>query len=1279
MQTGFYPFWFWNGEMDETEIRRQIREMADHGIKGFYIHPRQGLTVPYLSDAFFARVGAAIEEASQHGLTVHLYDEYPYPSGVAGGEVPASNPEFAATRLVPVVRDVASGPCRLEFPRGAVLRCVAYPIGPDGTPVWTEEFELNNSVGMVLARPSYNETGLTTYNRKRFFASGPTPVLETVLPDTHARWRVCTAILQVVDDHKYWGSFIDCLNPDAVAAFIEATHERYRSRFGDFFGTVVPSIFTDETEPRWSRLIAPRYASEYGRDLIGELPALLQTDHPGHASVVRDFERLRHRMFCEAFEQPIASWCRKNGIMYCGEKPAYRVSQLAYMDIPGCEPGHTKAGRKTDALRAPTRANARAVASAAYVYGKDGALCECYHSMGWGATMQDARLIADTLLLFGIDHLVPHGFFYSTHGLRKHDAPPSFFFQMPYWPLWHHVSDRIDRIAAAFESTRIDAEIAVIDPNPYQPSAEDSTEYERLMEELVAMHRGFVTVDFDVLADRPAAELAVGSVLIRDRECRAVVMPPVGLLDDDVAEWLERFEAGGGTVIRGTPGTATDLGEIENHVPRTVPIRLLEGERERVYSVSRSGDARRVFFVVNTGRGTARVVFETRDTLSEIPLDPEAEPLLSRSAAGYERELAPFESVLVRVGADEAGTHSISAGRRPGFVVETVPVGTPTNMRLLAANLARLGNWELQIADEAGRFGAAVPVTAAPLENQIAASGIAFSPEFGFRFGLPPTVSVRSLTVRYSCEFECSYAGPVMLVVEPDSIVGEWALAVNGTAGPDAADLVPVGPEVYPVRGALGVEITNLIRAGRNTIVITVTADGSGGLVNPIYLSGDFGVDTTPLTLRAPTAAAVFDDVDEAGAPYYAGVIEYTFEWDRVTNAVAAPDSAEVAFGAGFEDACEISFNGGPFHPALWSPYRVYPKPGELRHGRNTMVVRVYTSLIRAFEGTRFVPDRHEYVSIGGTMRKTRKTSVLAPDWWDFTTLDQKLLDDAAALTERDLLQLSRDGFTVVFYETLEEFYLAEALEYIDAWRASTPDKPVGVCGPIGPTEQLPLVARLVNALGINLAKHDAHFWGMDEWVLDGKPVDRSHPLSFRKANEALCFGRMDPALQMPEANKHYPLDTASFTASFDQIRCAVMQGGQGDVKHWAFNDPLKREGAYRDAPPSPEEYRKLGARMVELHPITIMQNARTSGGGRVSEVPTKAMTVGPVETWKSDKVSIWHAGTHDNPFGMRLTAFMISKGIADSAVPMSLLADHPNVQFNYYRPAIKSCNVEMH
>jgi glucosamine-6-phosphate deaminase len=139
------------------------------------------------------------------------------------------------------------------------------------------------------------------------------------------------------------------------------------------------------------------------------------------------------------------------------------------------------------------------------------------------------------------------------------------------------------------------------------------------------------------------------------------------------------------------------------------------------------------------------------------------------------------------------------------------------------------------------------------------------------------------------------------------------------------------------------------------------------------------------------------------------------------------------------------------------------------------------------------------------------------------------------------------------------------------------------------------------------------------------------------------------------------------------------MQGGQGEIKHWAFNDPPRREGAHVDEPPSPEEYRKLTTRVVDLHPATIAQNARTSGGGVVTSVPTQAVSVGPVQTWQAEKISIWHAGTHDNPFGMRLTSLMISKGIRDSAVPMSLLADHPNVQFNFYRPAIGSCETEMH
>lgn len=306
-----------------------------------------------------------------------------------------------------------------------------------------------------------------------------------------------------------------------------------------------------------------------------------------------------------------------------------------------------------------------------------------------------------------------------------------------------------------------------------------------------------------------------------------------------------------------------------------------------------------------------------------------------------------------------------------------------------------------------------------------------------------------------------------------------------------------------------------------------------------------------------------------------------------------------------------------------------------------------------------------------------RPPSKIAPGWWDYTTVDAEILEDAAKLTPDDMLAMSREGFEVVFYDTLEQFYLAEALEYVEAWKQATPDRPAGICGPIGPTEQLPLVARIVNATGLKL--DNAHFWGMDEWIENGQPVRQEHPLSFAKADLDLCFNRIDPRLRMPDSHLHFPTgDLAVYSDSFEKIRCVVMQGGQGWVKHWAFNDPPRREPPYQDQPPSPQEYCKQKARITELHPTTVFQNARMSAGGYVEAVPTHAATVGPVETFGAERVSIWQPGVHDDPFGMRLTTLMIAKRIADSAVPMSLLAGHPNVRFNFYRPGIGACNVEI-
>ena len=80
-----------------------------------------------------------------------------------------------------------------------------------------------------------------------------------------------------------------------------------------------------------------------------------------------------------------------------------------------------------------------------------------------------------------------------------------------------------------------------------------------------------------------------------------------------------------------------------------------------------------------------------------------------------------------------------------------------------------------------------------------------------------------------------------------------------------------------------------------------------------------------------------------------------------------------------------------------------------------------------------------------------RNESKIAKDWWDYTTLDEEILDDAAKLSEKEIVQLSRPGFKIKFYETLESLYMAEAIEYISCWTRSTESKPAGICGSLNP------------------------------------------------------------------------------------------------------------------------------------------------------------------------------------------------------------------------------------
>ena len=98
------PFWFWNDQLNKTEISRQLDDFQDHGIHGFVIHPRAGLPrhLGWMSDEFLGFMRFSIEEAARRDMWVILYDEAMYPSGSSAGQVAAENPSYACRGLVQV-------------------------------------------------------------------------------------------------------------------------------------------------------------------------------------------------------------------------------------------------------------------------------------------------------------------------------------------------------------------------------------------------------------------------------------------------------------------------------------------------------------------------------------------------------------------------------------------------------------------------------------------------------------------------------------------------------------------------------------------------------------------------------------------------------------------------------------------------------------------------------------------------------------------------------------------------------------------------------------------------------------------------------------------------------------------------------------------------------------------------------------------------------------------------------------------------------------------------
>lgn len=1001
---GIQPFWFWNGEMDHSEIVRQIREMAEQGIKGFLIHPRQGMELPYLTEEYFDRVKTAVAEAKKHGMEVWLYDEYPYPSGVSAGQVMLDHPEYCCKALTKTVGTV-TGPQTLKLmaPWGNVLSARAYRV-KDGRCDFSEFIDLMDYIGTGYADEIFQLSGLTAYNRKRFFTGTAAKFLRWNAPQ--GEWKVYVFVEEVMKHFKYFENFVDPLNPEAIRYFLETTHEKYKKSIGDEFGKTVKGVFTDEVtafppQQPWSGLLPALIQKKYGRNIIDCLPALTEDMGPETQKIRFEYWDTVTDAFIESYDKQVYEWCEKNHLMYIGEKPILRSKELEYVHVPGTDAGHAKVGAKANPLPGKYRANGKIISSAAHFYHKPAALCEAFHSIGWGMTMQDMKWIFDWLAMSGVDWYIQHAYYYTTDGLKKHDAPPSSFCQMPWWKNQKKLSLYADGLGTMLGQMRRHVKTLMVDPatSLWVLEREQKKDQEEalsaVMNSLIRCGCDFYVADPQLLT-RAAVKKQNGRAVLElmGESYESVVLPNMNNIEDCAFKVLRRFAEEGGLLVcagsvpvynvqkeEAAQWFAQAFASGQENLLRTdletagpVLAQKLaglswkfpeQGLPEGVYAITGT-DAQNgelVFAVNTTPEPVAVQLFGSmKGTLYQRDLETMQDTPAGPFTGTLEIHLEPWASCVYTV-RREAQTLQSAAAQELNLPFEAGDWQITRN----TDNALYLGRWRLSLPDgQSGMTGCY------PIIDQMEELGMKMPVKTVPYFGCPKELMFLPADCRFETDFGWNLPpeSAAYLVMEPETLRGDWRLEINGH------EITQEAFRTHPfyLNTNLAADIHSYLRQGTNHVEVRIRCSKNyDGLRNPLYIFGDFGVEAGSGRQTAVPAkkSGPFHRPLENGLPFYAGDVIYS----RQIRMEKKPDGdVRVNLNApGLQDAVRLVVNGLDCGVSAWNPRELTVAQRVWKTGDNQVELIVSNTLAGLFEGQYFNQTEHKYVQV-----EDEKTDVTA-------------------------------------------------------------------------------------------------------------------------------------------------------------------------------------------------------------------------------------------------------------------------------------------------------------
>jgi glucosamine-6-phosphate deaminase len=205
---------------------------------------------------------------------------------------------------------------------------------------------------------------------------------------------------------------------------------------------------------------------------------------------------------------------------------------------------------------------------------------------------------------------------------------------------------------------------------------------------------------------------------------------------------------------------------------------------------------------------------------------------------------------------------------------------------------------------------------------------------------------------------------------------------------------------------------------------------------------------------------------------------------------------------------------------------------------------------------------------------------------------------------------------------------------------------------PVGPVEQYPILARMLNKERISC--RNVVFIGMDEYLSDDdRWVPESHLLSFRAYLNRKLYDLLDPALAPASEHRVFP-DPRDLEAVPRLIAARggvdACCGGIGITGHIAFNEPPEpHESTSVDA------FASLPTRILTLTRETRTINSVTVGG-EIAVIPRRAVTVGMKEILGARRLRLYC----NRPWQSAVVRRVLH-GPITPACPASLMRTHPD------------------